>query len=210
VLAVSYAGVLGMAEAGGGHAFGGSGVVAATGQVGELRVDQSTPADIRRFAGAPTFAGTGTTNANFASVLPSYTALGYACSRRRSQRFGFDPGGAHATHIWCRTIYFVNPRTGKFAGFWTDATGFRTLKGSRPGMREETADRLEDAHPHIGALTGIDRETRTATLFIENAGCKPGPNLNTSPCLGGVVRDLIVEGQHPVGLLEDGITNQSP
>jgi hypothetical protein len=107
--------------------------------------------------------------------------------------------------MWCRTIYFVSPRTGKLAGFWTDSTLFRTDKGSRPGMRQGTADRLEGAHPYVHALTGIGRSTRRATLFIENTGCKPGPNLNTSPCLGGVVRNLILEGRHHVGLLEDGI-----
>jgi hypothetical protein len=72
-------------------------------------------------------------------------------------------------------------------------------------MREDVADRLERSHPHVHALTGIARGTRHATLFIENRGCKPGPNLNASPCLGGVVRNLILEGRHPVGLMEDGI-----
>lgn len=125
----------------------------------------------------------GTTNALFADILPSYEALGYGCSRERSRGLGFDPGGAHATHMWCRTVYFVNPKTGKFAGFWTDSTGFRTVKGSRPGMRQKEADRLEGAHPYVHALTGIDRHTPTASLFIENVGCKPGANLNASPCL---------------------------
>src|SRR2546429_906935 len=71
-------------------------------------------------------------------------------------------------------------------------------------MPEDPADRLEGAHPHVEALTGIYRAKRTASLFVENAGCKPGPNLNASPCLGGRVRSLILEGRrHPVGLLED-------
>jgi hypothetical protein len=161
--------------------------------------------DIRRYAGAPAFAGTGTTAASFAGFLRSYEALGYVCSRRRTDRHGLDPGGAHPTQTWCRTVYFINPKTGRFAGFWSDSTAFRTLKGSRPGMSEAAADRLEGAHPHVGALTGMDRQTSVATLFIQNAGCKPGANLNTSPCLGGTVRALILEGRHPVGLLEDGI-----
>jgi hypothetical protein len=183
---------------------GGSGVVSPAGWIGELRIDHSTPADIRRIAGAPAFAGGGSPDANFADILPSYEALGYGCSRERSQGRGFDPGGAHSAHMWCRTVYFVLPKTGKLAGFWTDSPEFRTVKGSRPGMRQADSDRLEGAHPFVGALTGIDLPTRTATLFIDNAGCRPGANLNTSPCLGGHVTDLIVEGRHPVGLLEDG------
>jgi hypothetical protein len=108
--------------------------------------------------------------------------------------------------VWCGTLYLVNPKTGKLAGFWTDSTAFRTVKGSRPGMRQSDADRLEGAHAHIHALTGIDHRTPTANLFIENAGCEAGTNLNASPCLGGQVTDLILEsGRHPVGLLEDAI-----
>jgi hypothetical protein len=185
---------------------GGGGVVSAAGRVGELRIDESTPADIRRSAGAPAFAGRGEASANFVDILPWYEALAYACARNRSQGAGVDPGGARPTHTWCRTIYFVNPKTGRLAGFWTASSKFRTVKGSRAGMPQKEADRLEGAHPYIHALTGIDRHTPTAALFIENSGCKPGANLNASPCLGGHVRGIILEGRrHPVGLLEDGI-----
>jgi hypothetical protein len=180
-------------------------VLSPAGRVGVLRIDKSTAADIRRFAGKPAFSGSGATAANFAPFLPRYDALGYACSRRRSDRHGLDPGGARAARIWCRTVYFVNPKTGKFAGFWTDSREFRTKKGSRPGMRQAVADRMEGAHAYVRALTGIDLSTRVGTLFIENKGCKPGANLNSSPCLGGRVRNLILEGRRPIGLLEDGV-----
>jgi hypothetical protein len=190
-----------------GHPLAGGVVLSPTGRVGVLRIDKSTPADIRRFAGTPAVAGRGTTTANFAPFLPSYEAVEYECSRRRSHAHGLDPGGARAARIWCRTVYFVNPKTGKFAGFWTDSSEFRTEKESRPGLRQAVVDRIEGARPYVNALTGIDLSTRTATLFIENRGCKPGANLNSSLCLGGVVRDLILEGRHPVGLLEDGVPN---
>jgi hypothetical protein len=166
-------------------------VVSPRGRIGSLRIDGSTAADVRRIAGAPAFTGKGAPAASGGSIVPSYGALGYACSRRAQQ-------------IRCRTVYFVDARTGRLAGFWTDSPAFRTDRGSRPGMREDLADRLERAHPHVEALTGIYRATRAASLFVENAGCKPGPNLNASPCLGGRVRSLILEGRrHPVGLLED-------
>jgi hypothetical protein len=204
VVGYSSAAVLG-AAAGGGHPLGGAGVVSPAGRIGELRIDRSGPADIRRFAGHPAVAGRGRTNALFASFVPWYEAFGYRCSRR-SQSLGFDPGGARPWHVRCQTVYFVNPRTGRLADFWTDSTAFRTDRGSRARIRQARADRLEGAHAHVGALTGISRRTKAATLFVENAGCKPVGNPNTSPCLGGLVSDLIVEGHHPVGLLEDGLT----
>ena len=95
------------------------------------------------------------------SIVPSYEVLGYACSRRSQQ-------------IRCRTVYFVDARTGRLAGFWTDSHGFRTDRGSRPGMREDVADRLEGAHPHVEALTGIYRATSAASLFVENARRESG------------------------------------
>jgi hypothetical protein len=190
VLALSGAGALALAAAGCGHSRAGT-VVSASGRVGKLRIDRSTAADVRRLAGAPAFRGKGAPAMSGGSIVPSYQALGYACSRR-------------SQYIRCGTVYFVDARTGRLAGFWTDSPGFRTDRGSRPGMREDVADRLEGAHSHVEALTGIYRATRVASLFVENAGCKPGPNLNASPCLGGRVRSLILEGRRdPVGLLED-------
>ena len=117
-----------------------------------------------------------------------------------------NPGGTRTTHVPCRTVYFVNLATDRFAGFWTDSPAFRTIRGSRPGMLQRTADRLEHRHAHAQALTGIGLSTRTAHLFIENIGCKrsmPDGDPERTPCVGGRVRSLILEGRHPVGLLED-------
>jgi hypothetical protein len=92
------------------------------------------------------------------------------------------------------------------ASFWTDSPTFRTVKGSRPGMPQRIADGLEGHHAHTHALTGISYSTRSADLFIENIGCKSarrGGDPERTPCLGGHVRSLIVEGHRPVGLLRD-------
>ena len=104
-------------------------------------------------------------------------------------------------------MFFLDPKTGKLAGFWTNSRQFETDKGIEPGMRQDLADRLQGTHAYVGALTGINVETPSATLFIENRGCKPGRSLNASPCLGGRVRALIIEGRHSIGLLEDAIPN---
>jgi hypothetical protein len=169
--------------------------VSATGRIGKLRIGSSTAADVRQEAGAPSFAGE-------AQGYGPYHALGYSCSGRGGRGQGFDVGGDASARTWCRTIYFVDRRTHRLAGFWTDSAGFRTEKGARPGMREVTADRLEGAHPHAGVLTGIRRRTRRATLFVENSGCQQTDL--SGRCRGGRVRDLILEGGHRVGLLAAG------
>ena len=119
---------------------------------------------------------------------------------------GINPGGTRPTHVWCRTVYFVSLSTHRLASFWTDSPSFRTVNGSHPGMRQRIADGLERHHAYGHALTGISDSTRSADLFIENIGCKsarPGGDPERTPCLGGHVRSLIVEGRHPVGLLRD-------
>jgi hypothetical protein len=175
--------------------------VSAGGSVGALLVDRSRPADIRRLAGPPAFQGRGRT-----ALGPAFEALGYGCSRRWADTQGINPGGARPTHVWCRTVYFVNLSTHRLASFWSDSPSFRTVNGSHPGMTQRVADGLERHHAYVHALTGISYSTRSADLFIENIGCKsarPGGDPERTPCLGGHVRSLIVEGRHPVGLLRD-------
>ena len=167
--------------------------VSAAGSVGGLHVDRSRPAEIRRLAGPPSFQGRGRT-----ALGPAFEALGYGCSRRWADTRGINPGGTRPTHVWCRTVYFVSLSTHRLASFWTDSPRFRTVNGSHPGMARQ--------HAYAHALTGISYTTRNADLFIENIGCKsarPGGDPERTPCLGGHVRSLIVEGRHPVGLLRD-------
>jgi hypothetical protein len=178
-----------------------AGTVSATGSVAGLEIDRSRPSDIRRLAGRPSFQARGRT-----TLGPAFEALGYGCSRRWADTKGINPGGARQTRVWCRTVYFVSLSTHRLASFWTDSPTFRTVNGSRPGMPQRIADRLERQHAYVHALTGISYSTRSADLFIENVGCKsarPGGDPERTPCLGGRVRSLIVEGRHPAGLLRD-------
>jgi hypothetical protein len=177
--------------------------VSPAGRIADLWIGRSTIRGIRRQIGTPDYVGRGKASANFGQV---YQAVAYACSLRAGGT-GLDPGGAHPSHRRCRTVFFLDPKTGKLAGLWTDSKHFQTDKGVEPGMSQDVADRLQGTHPHVGALTGINVATPAATLFIENSGCKPGGNLNAGPCLGGHVRALIIEGRHPIGLLEDAIPN---
>ena len=175
--------------------------VSPSGSVCALHVDRSRPAEIRRLAGPPSFQGRGRT-----ALGPAFEALGYGCSRRWADTKGINPGGTLPTHVWCRTVYFVSLSTHRLASFWTGSPSFRTVNGSHPGLPQHIADGLERRHAYVHALTGISYSTRSADLFIENTGCKsarPGGDPERTPCLGGHVRSLIVEGRHPVGLLRD-------
>jgi len=115
----------------------GARVVSAAGRIGPLRVDRSRAGAIRRYAGTPMFAGSGRPGSGMG--LRSFKALGYRCAPRRADGRGINPGGVRKTHVWCRTVFFLNARTGRLAGFWTDSPIFRTAKAIRPEMRQATA-----------------------------------------------------------------------
>ena len=175
---------------------GGAGVVAATGAIGPLRVDVSTRAAIVAFAGSPAAAVTGSFEASFAGYPKHFLALGYGCSRTR--HVGPDPGAYEPAHVYCRTIYYLNPQTSRLAGFWTDSPAFRTPRGTRPGMTEAEVVRLERRKARPGAFPGIERATRRATLLI-GTGCR---HVSGNVCSGGSVAALLLESRHhPVGLL---------
>src|SRR5256885_15813833 len=66
--------------------------VSATGSVGALHVDRSGAAEIRRFAGRPSFQGQGRT-----PLGPAFEALGYGCLRPWADTDGVKPGGTRPT-----------------------------------------------------------------------------------------------------------------
>ena len=87
-------------------------IVSPAGRIGKLRLDSSTAADVRRAAGVPSFAGE-------VQGYP-FRVVGYACQGRSLRGEGFDLGGDRSGHTWCRTVYFVDRRTHRLAGLWTD------------------------------------------------------------------------------------------
>jgi hypothetical protein len=173
--------------------------VDASGYVGPLRLDHSSVAAIRRFAGKPDFDGVGTFEAVLALDPTMYRALGYACSPTPTPASGGrDPGGVRPAHIYCGTVYYVNPRTHALAGFWTDSPAFRTSAGTRPGMSESTAVRLERFEL---AFPGNVRNTDAGSLGLETACTKAGSAPSPS-CKQGRITALVLESRnHGVGLL---------
>jgi len=170
----------------------------ADGYVGPLRLDHSSAADIRRFAGAPEFDGTGSFATTLAGYPATYLALGYGCSATLASA-GRDPGGDRPAHLYCHTVYYLSPRTHALAAVWTDSPAFRTSEGTRPGMNEQTALRLERSE-----ITGIIRTAGAANLAL-GAPCTTWvantPHTSSS-CGRDRVSALALESRiHPVGLL---------
>jgi hypothetical protein len=159
---------------------GGSGTVSADGQVGALRIDSSTRADIGRFAGRP---DVNVVDHTSWPGVPEYRALGYGCEDGDS--VGVDTGG-ESGHRFCRTVYYVNSQTDRLVAFWTDSRDFRTTNGIRPGMPQKAADRREHQTPH-GPWKAIGEASSTADLIL--------------PSYLGKVEEFMLESRHhPIGL----------
>ncbi len=181
---------------------GGSGLVSQAGVVGPLRLDVASFAAVIRFAGHPDADVIGTFEAPSGFGTPTYRAVGYDCSRNRTG--GSDPGAYRPAHIYCRTIYYINPQTKRLAAFLTSSSYFHTAAGTRPGMKQREADRREHEWATGSARPAITKRTTVATLDLDNYGGHPTITDPNDPYrwVGGIVRDFALESRHyPVGLL---------
>ena len=134
-----------------GVANGGAGLVRASGAVGPLRMDHSTPVDVQAFAGPAEYIAAGRFRPLIKEFAP-FTAFGYGCHHVRSggiptMSVDEKSGGPGDSHVDCRTVYFVNQRTGTLAGFVTRSHRFQTAEGVRPGTGFAEAARREDRTP---------------------------------------------------------------
>ena len=145
LFAATLAGVFALPAVAGAH-HGGSGIVGAT-RVGDLKIDVSTEADVRAFAGTPDRVDDG-------APYPWIRRLGYHCRAR------YD----------CRTEYEINRGNDTLFGFVTNSRRFRTRRGTRVGdtrRRAERKERRKADHKICGDGTrSLVRERNYHTLYI--------------------------------------------
>ncbi len=148
-----------------------SAVVTATGRIGTLRLDQSNRAAVIAFAGRP---DTERTGQEFDS--PRYYALGYRCAKKAAlDRFPITAGGPQ-----CRTIFFLDRKTGRLETFFTTEPRYSEGHGVRIGMASSAAERLLHKRLFEGCETNIYLSSPTASLTIGFAGGKAGRRLHVT------------------------------
>jgi hypothetical protein len=117
---------------------------AATGHIGPLRPHHSDREDVIASAGRPEadWRWHGTGSAQRASGYPAYRALGYDCARNTAPTRLLPPDSYPEAHLpACRTIFFVNLRTGTLMSFLTTDPSYRESHGVRVGMPTAVAER---------------------------------------------------------------------
>jgi hypothetical protein len=148
---------------------GGAGVVSERGFVGPLRIDGSTAVQVQAFAGPAEYIGAGRFRPAIHEFAP-FIALGYGCRHARygipTMRVRKDGVTAGDSHVDCRTVYWINQRTGLLAGFSTDSRRFHTPRGVHPGTSLAEAKRREHRPTLMESPSALNVSTAKAELLI--------------------------------------------
>ena len=155
--------LLGVAVAcGSGRTSAGSAIVTVTGRIGPLHLDRSDRAAVIAFAGRPDAERRGQASGGYAP----YEALGYGCgTRAASNATPIVEGG-----LYCRTVFFINRRTGRLETFFTSAARYSEGHGVRIGMPTAAAERRLQKRLVEGCEENIYLSSATADLTIAFSG----------------------------------------
>jgi hypothetical protein len=130
-----------------------------TGQVGPLQMGSSDRAAVVAFAGEPDTTSAGAAPGAYAP----YRALGYDCAGK-----GFDREVRIVGR--CRTVFFLDRRTGKLETFSTSSAQYSEGHGVRIGMKQAEAEQLLHERLTIGCNAALHFDSPTGSLSIDFAG----------------------------------------
>jgi hypothetical protein len=125
----------------------------AVGHIGPLRLNHSKRDDVIAFAGRPEaeWRWPGTGGSALASGYPPYRALGYDCAGNVARTRVLPPGVYPDAYLpACRTIFFINSKTGGLMSFLTTDPRYSESHGVRVGMPTAVAERL--LHKRVYAI----------------------------------------------------------
>jgi hypothetical protein len=170
-------------------------VVTSGGRIGSLRLDASDKEAVLASAGQPQVDQTSP------GVTSGWEALGYGCGPKATVAPLVAPAGSAGPY--CRTVYYLNARTGKIGTFFTSEPSFRDAHGVSVGMRTAKAARLEHAPALSGCLQGIGVSGSRATLHIIISGGHSHRSGNRLSVRGGRVGALVLHSRtNDVGVFD--------
>ncbi len=171
--------------------------ITAGGRIGTLQIDKSDRSAIVAFAGEPEV------DEVDGGVYPrgGWEALGYQCGPEDTTSPLVATAGAQGPY--CRTVYYLNPKTGRLGTFFTSTLGFRDTNGVFVGMRTAKADRLEGKKATGGCGEGIFRTTPSGTYHVVIAGGHTHRSGNELVVRGGRVGALVLHSKaNDVGVFD--------
>jgi hypothetical protein len=124
-------------------------------------MDRSDGAAVIRFAGKPD----AERSARLLNYSP-YRALGYGCRRGRSN----DAVELARRAPYCRTVFFLDAKTGKLELFYTASREYSEAHGLRVGTSQAVAERRLGQHLHIGCVAALRLSSNKAMLSVSFGG----------------------------------------
>jgi hypothetical protein len=173
--------------------------VGSDGRIGPLRVDVSERSAIIAFAGRPDAErrGRNTVASPFGSAR--YDALGYGCGRHAGPEA--LPLVQPRPSAKCRTVFFIEARSGRLGLFYTIDPKYRERHGVRVGMPTAEAEKLLGRRLRIGCIATIEFYGPKASLYVSFGGRMV--SRRNATVRGGHVDALVLHGiRHDVGLFE--------
>jgi hypothetical protein len=173
-------------------------VLNVSGQLGPLRVDESVRRQVVAFAGRPDAERRGRNTAASSSGSERYDALGYGCAWNAGH--GALPLVQPQPSPDCRTVFFIETRSGRLGLVYTSDAHYREGHGVRVGMPTAEAERLLGRRLRVGCETTIHLSGPRASLTASFGG---GALRRNGTVTGGHVSALVLHGlQHDPGIFE--------
>jgi len=159
-------------------------VSVADARIGPLQLDVSDRAAVVAFAGKPQLEARG-----HMPLAAPYDALGYGCSRRT------PPGSFPLApeKPFCRTIFWINERTGRLETFFTGDPRYAETHGTRVGTATAVAERLLHKRLLVGCEENLYFTSTRAYLTIAFAGGRY--RLPSRHVVGGHVVALVLHSR---------------
>jgi hypothetical protein len=154
------------------------------GHIGPLHVDRSNRTAVIRYAGTPDAERSGQPRG-----YSPYRALGYECTRKRRSN---DTLQIVYRGPYCRTVFFLDGKTGKLEDFYTASGEYSESHGIRVGTTQAVAERLLHQRLSIGCLAALRLDSRKAHLSMEfTGGTEKGTSIKDAH-----VSDFALHGIH--------------
>jgi hypothetical protein len=163
--------------------------ITAGGRIGSLRLDHSRRAQIVAVAGEPE------ADETVEGGYPGggWEGLGYRCSSSFASPPLVEAPGEGG--VFCRTIYYLNLRSGMLGTFFTSEPNFVDGHGVSPGTRTAKAVAREGAQALVGCLQGIRLGTSVGSLDIAILGGHPHRRARNTVVRGGRVGALVLHSR---------------
>ena len=162
--------------------------ISRSGQIGALRLDVSTAADVEGAWGAPDYTTTG--NVGGGPGYPNYTLLGYRCHARQG-------------YTACAINFYVSQTTHRLESFATTSPDFLLFGGVHVGMSADVASRREHQPNELGCGQSIGVSTQRLSAEIGTRGGHAHPRNGAGEyVIGGQVASIGIDyKQYGVGVL---------